>query len=115
MVALTRSDFKQFVSVESQTPSIGVFPSGSTAPEALALRTRQFLHSAIKSKPGNSTPFHQKGGAIMASLSNDGGLRRILVFTPRGKREAIRLGRIPDKQARGILRHVENLAAAAID
>lgn len=51
----------------------------------------------------------------MASLSNDGGLRRILVTTPRGKREAIRLGRMPLKQARGILRHVENLAAAAID
>ena len=51
----------------------------------------------------------------MASLSNDGGLRRILVFTPRGKREPIRLGRIPLKQAQGILRHVENLSAAAID
>jgi integrase len=58
----------------------------------------------------------------MATLIADNGrgkkrtiLRRIQVFTPGGKRRAIRLGDIPLPQARGILRHVDRLAACAVD
>jgi integrase len=53
--------------------------------------------------------------STMASLSNDpGGSRRILVVVD-GKRHAIRLGKLPKKQAEEILRHVEALATARID
>ncbi len=50
----------------------------------------------------------------MASLSNDRGLRRILVTMPDGSRPAIRLGRIPLKDARTILGHVEHLVTAKL-
>lgn len=52
----------------------------------------------------------------MASLSTDrGGLRRILVSLPDGTRPAIRLGRMPIGQARGILGYVKHLEAARRD
>jgi integrase len=51
----------------------------------------------------------------MASISTDKkGLRRILFVGADGKRQAIRLGRVPIKAARTIKGHVENLAAAAL-
>lgn len=51
----------------------------------------------------------------MASVSNDrNGTRRILFVAPDGKRRAIRLGRIGQRDAESIARHVEALLAASI-
>ncbi|MBA3484667.1 MAG: site-specific integrase [Pirellulales bacterium] len=52
----------------------------------------------------------------MASLSKDkSGLRRILFKAPDGKRKTLYLGRTPEKQATGIMRHVERLVTCRID
>lgn len=52
----------------------------------------------------------------MASLSNDGGGKRRIQFRGKdGKRKAIRLGKVPVKQARMIRSHVEQLVACQTD
>jgi integrase len=48
----------------------------------------------------------------VASISNDGGLRRLLFVAPDGKRKAIRLGRVPARLASEVKARVEAILAA---
>ena len=51
----------------------------------------------------------------MASISKQPGGRRTIQFmSPDGKRRSIRLGRISQKQAEAVNRHVEKLVAAKL-
>ncbi len=50
----------------------------------------------------------------MASISNDpGGLRRLLFIGPDGRRRAVRLGQLSDRDAETVKGHVEQLVVAA--
>lgn len=52
----------------------------------------------------------------MASIVKDpGGRRRLLFFGPDGKRHTLRLGKVSEKQASEIRRHVEHLVACDLD
>lgn len=50
----------------------------------------------------------------MASVSNDPNGRRRVLFTRSGKRQAIRLGKVSERAAETVCRHVENILAAEL-